>query len=116
MTTTLTEARAAVIKLSAQFPAPSTYADLLTKIADYLDNQVPLKVENDSLAQRNAVLESAFIKVRNALPDDGSIVTIALPTGDITRTRIPARKPIDCTAWMGLGCKCGVCAGMRSDA
>ena len=115
-TTTLNEARSAVIKLADQFPVPSTYADLMAKIADYLDNQIPLKVENDSLMQRIAVLESAIDKIRGALPSEAATVTVALPTGHVINSKRTERRPIECTAWMGPGCKCSVCAGMISNA
>lgn len=102
MTTTLTEARTALIKLSSQFPAPSTYATLLSQLSDYFDNQVPLNVENRALTQRIAILESTLSKIREALP--GEVATLARIPPDIPR------KPIECTSWMGLpGCACMAC-------
>jgi hypothetical protein len=94
MSTTLIEARTALHKLSSQFPAPSSYATLLAIVSDYLDNQVPLNVENRNLIQRIAVLEAAL--------------------GDSTPTQQPTksgvRKGIDCTAWMGAHrCNCPAC-------
>lgn len=98
MSTTLIEARTALHKLSGQFPAPSTYSDLLATISDYFDNQVPLNVENKTLIQRIKILESAIEQARGILPGDK-----AIPVPGI-------RKGIDCTSWMGCGkCSCPAC-------
>lgn len=95
MPTTLIKARTAVIKLSGQFPSPSSYADLLAIVSDYLDNQVPLNVENRNLMQRIAVLEAA-LDIKNAAPP---------------APKPGVRKGIDCTAWIGTGrCTCPACA------
>jgi len=103
MSTTLIEARTALLKLSSQFPAPSTYADLLATISDYFDNQVPLSVENRNLTQRVAVLEATIEQVRKTLPEDPSVVTLPPP-------KTGMRRGIDCTAWMGVGrCSCPAC-------
>lgn len=107
-TTTLTRARTAAIKLSNQLPVPSTYADHLAVISDYLDNQVPLSVENKSLIQRIAVLESAIEGLQKELPQD--------PASQANRviSRVAGRRrPIDCVAWMGPAagaCECPACA------
>lgn len=110
MSTTLNEARTAALKLSDHFPAPSTYANTLATISDYLDNQVPLIVENRALTQRIAVLEAVIERVRKALPDDPSIVTISAQVNAAPGLSIP--RPIDCTAWMGMAagaCECQAC-------
>ena len=96
MSTTLIEARTALHKLSLQFPAPSSYADHLSILSDYFDNQVPLSIENKSLLQRVAVLEAMISHVRNVIPME------TVKTG--------ARKGVECTAWMGCGkCECPAC-------
>lgn len=118
MTTTLNEARTALHRLSAQFPAQSTYADLLATLSDYFDNQVPLNIENRNLVQRVAVLEATIAKVRNVLPEDSSIVTFVMPKGGDRRPAALERSPIDCTAWMGNAagaCMCTACR-VRSHA
>jgi hypothetical protein len=89
-----------LLKLSSQFPAPSTYADLLATISDYFDNQVPLSVENRNLTQRVAVLEATIEQVRKTLPEDPAPAT----------PKTGMRRGIDCTAWMGVGrCSCPAC-------
>jgi hypothetical protein len=103
MSTTLIEARTALHKLSGQFPAPSTYSDLLATISDYFDNQVPLNVENKTLLQRVKVLEAAIEQARKILPGDKVFIVPAPSKSGI-------RKGIDCTAWMGCGkCSCPAC-------
>jgi hypothetical protein len=107
MSTTLIEARTALHKLSSQFPAPSSYADLLATISDYLDNQVPLNVENRNLTQRVAVLEATVEHIRKSLPGDPSL------TVPPKASKNGVRKGIDCTAWMGAGrCVCPSCAAV----
>jgi hypothetical protein len=102
MSTTLIEARTAVLKLSGQFPAPSTYADQLAIISDYFDHQVPLSVENKNLMQRIAVLEAMIEQARKVLPDD---VVVPAP-----KAKTGSRQGIDCTSWMGCGkCTCPAC-------
>lgn len=101
MMTTLIEARTALHKLSSQFPAPSSYADQLAIVSDYLDNQVPLSIENRNLLQRIAVLEATIEQFQKI---DTS------HTKPIQATHTGVRKGIDCTAWMGDGrCTCPVC-------
>jgi hypothetical protein len=86
-------------KLSAQFPAPSSYADQLAILSDYFDNQVPLSVENRSLLQRIAVLEASIERFRKT----ETITPIKVPNTGI-------RRGIDCTSWMGDGrCTCPAC-------
>lgn len=104
MSTTLNEARTMLIRLSAQFPAPSSYATQLASIADYLDKQIPLNVENQSLRQRIKVLEAHIDGVRKALPEDPAIVTVK-----VSET---TRSSVECTSWMGRiagPCKCIAC-------
>ena len=94
-------------KLSSLFPSPSTYSDLLATISDYLDNQVPLNVENRNLLQRVAVLEATVEQIRKSLPDDPSVV---IPPVQGKASKNGVRKGIDCTAWMGAGiCTCPAC-------
>lgn len=91
-------------KLSSQFPAPSTYADLLATISDYFDNQVPLNVENRNLLQRVAILEATVEQIRKSLPEGA---TIPAP---VKAAKTGMRKGVDCTAWMGVGrCTCPAC-------
>lgn len=125
MTTTLNEARTALHRLSAQFPAQSTYADLLATLSDYFDNQVPLNIENRNLTQRIAVLEATIAKVRDALPEDTAAIAnfvFTTPSKDPDlgnrRLTVVERAPIDCTAWMGNAagaCMCTACR-VRSHA
>lgn len=61
--TTLTEARRAALKLSESLPEGSTYAAQLATLSDYLDNQVPLNIENSNLLQRLAVAEGFVAEV-----------------------------------------------------
>lgn len=47
--TTLLDARKALLALVNTLPSPSTYADHAAVVADYLDNQIPLNIENKNL-------------------------------------------------------------------
>jgi len=50
--TTLTQARKSLLALINTLPPKSTYADHVAVVADYLDNQVPLNIENANLREQ----------------------------------------------------------------
>jgi hypothetical protein len=73
--TTLTEARAALLKLIDSFPAGSTYATKAAVVADYLDNQVPLNIENKALrAQVAANGDAVFGRVKRNVAEDANLI------------------------------------------
>lgn len=104
MTTTLNEARAVLIKLQNQFPAPSTYATQLAILSDYFDNQIPLLVENKSLHQRIQMLESIVDGVRKVIPSDPPAVPAMVPKKS---------DGIKCTRYVEPGCQCTVCTTLK---
>ena len=93
MNTTLTQARTALLKLVNSVPAQSTYADHLAVLSDYFDNQVPLNIENNNLAQRVAVAEGFVKRVRELLGDTDIVKTSGVKLSDAELSRMVGATP-----------------------
>lgn len=107
--TTLLEARAALLRINPLCLSPANRADAAT-LADYLDNMVPLNVENNNLMQRLALAEGFVATIRDqaVMAAARIIKPVVLPTG---KPALAMDAAPSCTSgwYKGHTCDCIVC-------